>query len=394
MASWSQTKHRSDMPSQHAFLSPSASHRWLNCTPAPHLEYGVEDKGSDFALEGTLAHAYCARRLKEMLELPHEEEDAEIAELHDRFYAKEMDEYVDYYVTTVWQKYLEASDKTRDAKLLVEVRLDFSKYIPESFGTSDAVIIADGMMEVIDFKYGKGVKVDAKDNPQMQIYALGAYEAFSDEYRIESVRMTIVQPRIDNVSVADISIKNLVAWGIRILRPRAYMAYRGKGEQVPGEWCQFCKVKPRCKAIATKSMEIVRRFDDKDLLTKEDMENEILPALPVVRTWLDGIEKYALDQALSGVDYEGYKVVAGRSIRRITDAEAVSDVLSRNGYSTELFLKPRELRTITDLEKLIGRSKFSELCGEYIDKPQGKPTLVPVTDKRPPFNPADDFAGI
>ena len=382
------------MPSQHAFLSPSASHRWLNCTPAPHLEYGVEDKGSDFALEGTLAHAYCARRLKEMLELPHEEEDAEIAELHDRFYAKEMDEYVDYYVTTVWQKYLEASDKTRDAKLLVEVRLDFSKYIPESFGTSDAVIIADGMMEVIDFKYGKGVKVDAKGNPQMQIYALGAYEAFSDEYRIESVRMTIVQPRIDNVSVADISIKNLVAWGIRILRPRAYMAYRGEGEQVPGEWCQFCKVKPRCKAIATKSMEIVRRFDDKDLLTKEDMENEILPALPVVRTWLDGIEKYALDQALSGVDYEGYKVVAGRSIRRITDAEAVSDVLSRNGYSTELFLKPRELRTITDLEKLIGRSKFSELCGEYIDKPQGKPTLVPVTDKRPPFNPADDFAGI
>lgn len=382
------------MPSQHAFLSPSASHRWLNCTPAPHLEYGVEDKGSDFALEGTLAHAYCARRLKEMLELPHEEEDAEIAELHDRFYAKEMDEYVDYYVTTVWQKYLEASDKTRDAKLLVEVRLDFSNYIPESFGTSDAVIIADGMMEVIDFKYGKGVKVDAKGNPQMQIYALGAYEAFSDEYRIESVRMTIVQPRIDNVSVADISIKNLVAWGIRILRPRAYMAYRGEGEQVPGEWCQFCKVKPRCKAIATKSMEIVRRFDDKDLLTKEDMENEILPALPVVRTWLDGIEKYALDQALSGVDYEGYKVVAGRSIRRITDAEAVSDVLSRNGYSTELFLKPRELRTITDLEKLIGRSKFSELCGEYIDKPQGKPTLVPVTDKRPPFNPADDFAGI
>ena len=382
------------MPSQHAFLSPSASHRWLNCTPAPHLEYGVEDKGSDFALEGTLAHAYCARRLKEMLELPHEEEDAEIAELHDMFYAKEMDEYVDYYVTTVWQKYLEASDKTRDAKLLVEVRLDFSNYIPESFGTSDAVIIADGMMEVIDFKYGKGVKVDAKDNPQMQIYALGAYEAFSDEYRIESVRMTIVQPRIDNVSVADISIKNLVAWSIRILRPRAYMAYRGEGEQVPGEWCQFCKVKPRCKAIATKSMEIVRRFDDKDLLTKEDMENEILPALPVVRTWLDGIEKYALDQALSGVDYEGYKVVAGRSIRRITDAEAVSDVLSRNGYSTELFLKPRELRTITDLEKLIGRSKFSELCGEYIDKPQGKPTLVPVTDKRPPFNPADDFAGI
>lgn len=382
------------MPSQHAFLSPSASHRWLNCTPAPHLEYGVEDKGSDFALEGTLAHAYCARRLKEMLELPHEEEDAEIAELHDRFYAKEMDEYVDYYVTTVWQKYLEASDKTRDAKLLVEVRLDFSKYIPESFGTSDAVIIADGMMEVIDFKYGKGVKVDAKDNPQMQIYALGAYEAFSDEYRIESVRMTIVQPRIDNVSVADISIKNLVAWGYMILRPRAYMAYRGEGEQVPGEWCQFCKVKPRCKAIATKSMEIVRRFDDKDLLTKEDMEKEILPALPVVRTWLDGIEKYALDQALSGVDYEGYKVVAGRSIRRITDAEAVSDVLSKNGYSTELFLKPRELRTITDLEKLIGRSKFSELCGEYIDKPQGKPTLVPVTDKRPPFNPADDFSNI
>lgn len=382
------------MPSTHAFLSPSAAHRWLNCTPAPRLEEGVEDTGSDYAREGTLAHALCAKSLKHHLRLPTDEEDAEIEALSGKYGSREMDEFVSYYVDSVLQKFVEARQHTSDAKLLIEVRLDFAKWIPESFGTSDAVIIADDYIEVIDFKYGKGVKVSAVGNPQMQIYALGAYDLFSDEYRINQVRMTIIQPRIDNISQHEMSISDLMKWANEELRPRATMAFSGKGSQSPGEWCQFCKVKARCKALATKSLETFRAFEDPAFVTKQDMEEAILPALPTIKTWLEGIEKYALDQALSGVRYEGYKVVAGRSVRKITDSEAVSKALSDAGYAADVYMKPRELRTITDLEKVIGKKHFAELCSRWVEKPQGKPTLVPLSDKRPPLSAADDFAGI
>ncbi len=382
------------MAGKHALLSPSAAHRWMNCTASPLLEKDVQDTSSAFAEEGTLAHAYCARKLKAFLGLDTADEDREIAELDGKYHTREMDEHTDTYRAIVLEKFNAARERTRDAQLLVEVRLDFGRYIPEAFGTSDAVIIADGVMEVIDFKYGKGVRVSAVENPQMKIYALGAWDRFNFEYNISKVRMTIVQPRIDNLSEFETGAGDLVRWAEDELRPKAEEAYAG-GKQRPGEWCRFCKVKAGCKALAAACLNAQRAHADPRLIGKEDMERDILPLLPTFKTWLSGVEEYSLRQALDGVQYKGFKVVEGRSVRKIADPGAVMELLDREGFARETYLKPAELRAITDLERLIGRKRFGTLCADYIIKPQGKPALVPESDKRPALNrAADDFSGI
>ena len=376
----------------HALLSPSAAHRWMNCTAAPRLEEHIPDSGSAFAEEGTLAHAYCAKHLKEFLHQPTKDEEAEIAELFDKYHTGEMDEYTETYKTIVLEKFNAARARTRDAQLLVEVRLDFTEWMPEAFGTADAVIIADGMMEVIDFKYGKGVKVSAVGNPQMQIYALGAFSRFSFEYNIQRVRMTIVQPRIDNLSEYELSVADLLAWARYQLRPKAEEAFGDKGRQEPGEWCRFCKVKATCRALADTTFEAVEQHPDPKTIAPDEMAGRVLPLLDVIKTWVKGVEDYTLEQALGGQKYAGFKLVAGRSVRKITDPEAVMGALSGQ-FAEDAYMKPRELKTITDLEKVIGKKRFSELCGEWIDKPQGKPTLVPESDKRPELS-GDDFANV
>ena len=377
----------------HALLSPSASHRWLHCTAAPRLEEGVEDKGSEYAAEGTLAHAYCAMKLKQFLGLPTDGEEKEIAELNDKYHTGEMDEYTDTYATIVLEKYNDARAATPDAQLLVETRLDFTDYIPEAFGTADAIIIADGVMEVVDFKYGKGVKVSAEANPQMMIYALGAYARFSFDYRIDRVCMTIVQPRIDNLSEYELSAEDLFSWSISTLMPKAKEAYNGNGVQNPGAWCQFCKVKNQCRALADKCKNVVAA--DPKLITAEELAKDVLPMVPIVKTWISGVEDYALAQALSGVQLPGWKIVEGRSIRKITDQEAASAALNMAGFESEAIYKPQELRTITDLEKLVGKKQFAALCGEWIEKPKGKPTLAPESDKRKAIDTvAEDFKDI
>ena len=377
----------------HALLSPSASYRWLHCTAAPRLEEGIKDEGSDYAAEGTLAHAYCAMKLKNFLGLPTDGEKEEIAALQEKYGTGEMAEYTDTYVTIVLEKYNAARAATPDAQLLVETRLDFSDYVPEAFGTADAIIIADGTMEVIDFKYGKGVKVSAVENPQMMIYALGAYARFAFEYRIDNLRATIVQPRIDNLSEYEITVEELTAWAANVLTPAAEKAYKGEGPQTPGAWCQFCKVKNQCRALASKCKEVVAV--DPKLITPEELAKDVLPMVPIVKTWISGVEDFALAQALSGVQLPGWKIVEGRSVRKITDTDSVAAVLTKNGYKQNDIFKPVEMRTITDLEKLVGKKQFAAMCGEWINKPQGKPTLAPEGDKRKAIDPiADDFKGI
>ena len=374
------------MPGSHALLSPSAAHRWLNCTPSVRLEEGIEDKGSDFAAEGTLAHAICEQKLLTLLGRPHDEADKEIEELSPKYHSGEMDEYTDTYKAIVMEKYNAAKVNTPDAQLLVEVRLDFRSFLQDSFGTADAVIIADDLMEIIDFKYGKGVKVSAFQNPQMRIYALGALDEFLLEYNIKRVRMTIVQPRIDNISEDEMPVSSLTKWRDEVLRPASELAFRGDGEQKPGEWCRFCKVKASCKALATLATKTCNEdFKNPRLISDEDIP-KLLPLIPVLKSWMDDFTVFSLERAMAGAHLEGYKVVEGRSIRQVTDQDGLVGILTQEGFDRDILFRPAELKTLGDLEKIVGKKKFADLSKPYVTKPQGKPALVELSDKRPPLS--------
>lgn len=376
------------MPSQHATLSASGSHRWLHCTPSALLEKDVPDSGSDYAREGSLAHAYCAKALKESLGIGTKGEDIEIEELQD-YFTDEMPGHVETYTDIVLGKFEEAKKSTPDAVLMVEQRLDFSKYIPEGFGTGDAIIVADGTLEICDFKYGKGVEVSAIANSQMMIYALGAYERFSDEYRIERVRMTIIQPRIGNLSEYELEIDQLLYWADNVLTPTAKKAIKGEGEQVAGDWCQFCKVKCQCKALAKRCTEDFDALQESgttaELMTNDDIAR-LLPKLSDIKKWAEAVGEYALDRALKGDKFPGYKLVEGRSIRKIIDEEAAASKLTAEGFDADNLYKPRALKGITDLEGIVGKKNLATLLDGILVKPQGKPALVPESDKRPPFS--------
>lgn len=377
------------MPNAHALLSPSAAHRWIHCTPSVRLEEGVRDEGSDFAAEGTLAHAIASRKILETLGRPHDEQDREIGELRERYYSEEMEGYTDTYRSIVLEKLNEAKTRSKDAQLLVEVRLDFGSFLPDAFGTADAVIIADDLMEVIDFKYGKGVKVDADHNPQMMIYALGALDEFLLDYDIKRVRMTIVQPRIDNLSECGMMVGELTAWRTVTLKPAAEKAFAGVGDQVPGEWCQFCKVRATCSAIAEKARQICNEdFREARLISDEDIPG-LLPLVPVLKGWLEDFASHALQRALDGATIKGYKLVEGRSVRQVTDQDALLGALLVKGYQRDDLLKKPELKAIGELEKLVGKKAFAEIGKPWLVKPQGKPTLAEESDKRPVWKPKE-----
>lgn len=375
----------------HAILSPSAAHRWMNCPLAPWLESEVEDIGSEFAREGSLAHAFAAKKLKHYLGIPTTKEDIEIDALKE-YASGEMNEYTDSYATDVVERFLSTKHLTPDAKLMVETRLDFGTYIPEAYGTADATIIADGVLDIIDFKYGKGVKVSAWYNEQMMIYGLGSYLAHSDEYRIETIRMTIIQPRIDNISEFEMSVEGLLDWADNELKPKARMAYKQMGEAKPGAWCQFCKLNTTCKALSEKCMGTFRKYSDIMTVTPDAMGSEILPWISLIKSWATKIEEHALAWALSGNKIPGYKIVEGRAVRKVTNPEGMIEALTNDGYDCEDFLKPPTLVAIGDLEKLVGKKKLGELAGHCITRPKGKPTLVTIDDKRPEWNQAgEDF---
>ena len=409
------------MPSAHALLSPSAAHRWIHCTPSAVLAAKVEDKGSSYAEEGTCAHALCELQLLKALERPFDQAQREYEALASKWYTAEMQEAADLYVSIILDKWHLAQSRDQFAQIYVERRLDFSSYAPESFGTADCVILADGCMEVIDFKFGKGVEVKAEGNPQMLIYALGAYDEFSIGYAIKEVCMTIVQPRIANIDEWRIPIQQLLDWGENTLRPAADAAFVGAGELAPGDHCRFCPVKATCSALAFRAIDAFRFYNARALppitapqaapdessspITvpsaspegpSEDHPSpidtlpphifaEILKLIPSIERWAEAVKEHALALALSGSTPEGFKLVEGRSVRVINNPEALASTLTTAlgiGITDSLY-KPRELQSLTALEKIVGKKKFNELAKPYIDKPAGKPTLVPVTDKRP-----------
>ena len=379
---------------KHAILSASGASRWINCTPSPRLEEGFEVSQSEYAAEGTLAHEFAELGVKLDLGLMHKKDyDKATKPLRKHhLYYDTMEEEVQKHIDYVLEQFLEAKRVTSDAVILIEAKVDLTHYIEDGFGTCDIVIIADGVLEVIDLKFGKGVRVSAKDNPQLKLYGLGALRANELLYDIKTVKLTIVQPRLDSISSWEISSEELIHWGESVVIPKAKLAFDGKGEQVTGEWCRFCRAKAVCKALAQESLDLAKHeFQEPMLLS----DNELLDAyskIDKLQTWANAVADYIFKEALSGKKWEGYKLVEGRSNRQWVDQEKVAEVLIGKNFSeSDLFTK--KLLGIGAIEKMLGKSAFSEYLGDLVIKPQGKPTLVPESDKRNELsNAKNDFS--
>ena len=361
-------------PKSHAILSASSSHRWLNCNPSARLEQEFEDQETEAASEGTAAHALCEHKLRKALKLRSKKPVSQ-------YDCDEMDDYTDGYVQFVLEQLAQAKLTCPDPQVLIEQRLDFSCYVPDGFGTGDCLIIASPRLHVIDFKYGLGVLVDAYQNPQMMLYALGALRIFDCLYDITEVSMSIYQPRRENVSTWTISVDELMDWAENTLRPKADLAYKGEGEYSPGSWCQFCKAAVKCRARAEAKLDLARfEFAQPPLLSDAEIE-EILGKLDDLTKWANEIMAYAQDAAINhGKEWAGYKLVESRTNRKYTDEDAVARAAASAGYRD---IYKKTLISITEMEKLMGKQTFKEVLGSLVIKPAGRPTLVPASDKRP-----------
>lgn len=371
----------------HAILAASKSERWLNCTPSARLEEAIPDEPQTaYALEGELAHELAQIMLNYEVAgtMSSAEYDSNFERIinHQAFNEEMLDE-VPKYVEFCDAEYGQIQTTVPDAMLLIEEKVDFHRFVPDGFGTCDCVIIADGTMYVIDLKYGKGVLVSANNNSQLKLYAVGALERFGMLYDIKKVILTIAQPRRDNFSMFEMSITDLYDWADTILVDKAQRAWQGIGEQVPGEWCKFCKVKAQCKALAEERLHVTKHdFSDVYLLTDDEIA-EMLKIAPLIKEWLNGLEAYALKEALSGKKWPGYKLVAGQSRRKWLDENKVIGRLLAEPDLSEEDVYTQKLNGITIIEKKIGKKRFSELLNDLIIKPEGAPTLVELEDKRP-----------
>jgi len=378
------------MPEVHARLSASAAARWLNCPPSVKLCEQIPDKGSSFAEEGTFAHALAELYLRyNNGEITKRSFNARLKKMQeDSWYSAEMEEYIQSYANLVWEQLNEAKASCPDAFALFEQRLDFSKYVPDGFGTGDVLIISDDTLQVIDLKYGKGVGVSAEGNPQLRLYGIGAYLEHSLLYDIQTVKMTIIQPRLDNISTETLPVEELLQWAEEVVKPRAKLAMEGKGELKVGDHCRFCKAFATCRAQKDYQMELAKyEFTEPDLL--EDSEiGDILSRVDSLVKWAEAVKEYAFDMAVNEhVKFDGWKLVEGRSNRKYEGQGKVETALLNAGY--EDIYKPKELKGITDMTKLLGKSRFDELLGGLVIKPEGKPVLVPESDKRPELNTVD-----
>ena len=406
------------MPDVHALLSASSSKQWLHCTPSARLQEQFPNESSVYAAEGTFAHEVCEYKvrkyLKERVKRPQSEE----------YYTEEIDRITDVYAEFVIGIIEEMKRNGGEPLVMVEEKVNYSHIAPSGFGTADMLIIGKdengkGVLHIADFKTGQGVFVDADHNSQMMLYALGGLAAYGYIYDIEIVRMSIIQPRLENISTFECSRSELEDWGESI-RETAKLAYEGKGEQKPGDWCRFCRAKPVCKACKDEALSLCREefFDlddgalsDNTSSSPEQGENaepvfknpglvpiselaQLLPTLNRISSWIEAVFSFISSEAINhGVPIPGYKVVVGRSKRVFTDTKAVVDTAVANGY-TDLYKK--QLITLTEFEKMMGKKKFAELLGKYVTKPPGKLSLVPESDPREPVvlnnSPNQEFA--
>ena len=371
------------MPGKHALLSASSSHRWLACPPSARLTEGMPDKSSSFAEQGTDAHSLCEYKLHVALG-----EAAKDPTENLSFFDEEMAECSDMYVQFVMEQLAKAKEACRDPIVLVEQRLDFSKWVPQGFGTGDCVVAADGTLFVIDFKYGLGVLVEAERNPQMMCYALGALSLLDGIYDIKKISMTIFQPRREHVSTYEMKKADLLSWADKVLAPTAVLAMKGEGEFKAGSHCQFCKARANCRKRAEYNLELARYdFAMPAELTDTEVE-AVLSKADDLASWAADVKEYALQKAVSGKTWKDWKVVEGRSVRKYANETAVAETVKEAGYD------PYEQKVlgITAMTRLLGRRKFDELLSGMIVKPEGKPTLVPLSDKRPAMHTAvNDF---
>lgn len=368
---------------RHALLSVSSSHRWINCPPSARLCESYEDKSSDYAAEGTDAHSLCEYKLKSVLGMEAQDPTENLT-----YYNEEMEDCANSYAAYVMELVEASKGKIADPVILIEQRLDYSRFVESGFGTGDCVIVADGTLHIVDYKHGKGVQVEADNNPQMMLYALGALEIFDGIYDIDSLSMTIYQPRRSNVSTFTMAKDDLYQWVEETLKPAAELAYAGDGDFKCGDWCQFCKTKQDCRKRSEYNMELAKfDFQLPPLLTDEDVE-EILGRIDGLVSWANDIKEYALQAAVGGKEWHGWKLVEGRSNRKYTDENVVAATVTAAGFD------PYECKVlgVTAMTSLLGKKRFEEVLSGYIEKPQGKPALVPESDKRPAMNTAkNDF---
>ena len=368
---------------KHAVLSASSSERWLNCPPSARLCEAYEDKGSDYAAEGTDAHTLCEYRLKQALGIPAEDPIENLS-----WYNEEMEECAAGYAAYVVELLETAKQTCSDPVVMIEQRVDFSRWVQEGFGTADCILIADGVLNIVDYKHGKGVEVSAEGNTQLSLYSLGALEIFDGIYDIDKVCVHIFQPRKSNVVRSMMDKSDLYEWADTELTEKAQLAYEGQGSFSCGEWCRFCKAKAECRERAEANLTLARyEFQSPALLDDEEIA-DILGKVDALTAWASDVKEYALQQAISGKEWIGWKLVEGRSNRKYTSEAVVAATVEGAGYDPY----ERKVMGVTAMQKMLGKSRFEELLAPYIEKPQGKPTLVPESDKRPAMNTAkNDF---
>lgn len=390
------------MAGVHAKISPSGAHRWIECPPSIQLSESFPNKESEFAAEGTLAHTIGELLIKMWLQiglLPDHIEKISLAE-KDLLYKPEMKRLMMEYRDYVVEQYAVAlKESGGNAEIHIETRLDLGHIIPDGFGFGDVCIVWPGNLRFIDLKYGKGVKVDAKENPQQMLYACGALRKFAKKYNIENVHITIYQPRLDHIDTWHITTTDLMAWAHDVAVPAAKIATNGGGEFKAGHHCIFCPAKGACRTFAEFNMDIAREeFTDPQILTPEEISNIVLKS-SIFTGWIEAVKDDAIRRVKAGeITLPGLKLVEGISRRKYKDEAAIAKTLIEEVMFSEEEIYKRQLIGFGEMETLIGKKHFNTYVGDFIIKPPGSPTLVPLTDKRPAIGNTEaaqsDFEGI